>query len=293
MVGINQFGQLAETRVDEKAVGLGQPAHVPQRVHLIRIIEPAAHKAERTVDIEIVARRIVVVQIDGDRYPIGPAGNLLLLESVGLSRRIGLRRIDNPDRHLRQSVAVGIVEQERILPVQPQVFHLIGRRMYLDKGRLPAVIGIKIRDAVLLPAFEQHRVPVDIVEHPVAVGIQHDHVVPVRPSPRDALFRILGDQLQVGPAVAVQVGILDDQVVNAVLVAVDQQAVVVEIAFEVAFPHIAVVIEPQHGNIVPRDAADRIRLPVPVQIEVLRHKTRRRRGQSERTDLQLSVPIVG
>ena len=66
MVGINQFGQLAETRVDEKAVGLGQPAHVPQRVHLIRIIEPAAHKAERTVEIEIVARRIVVVQIDGD-----------------------------------------------------------------------------------------------------------------------------------------------------------------------------------------------------------------------------------
>ena len=179
---INQLGKLPETGIDEETVGLGQPAHVLKNVLLIHVIEASAQKTDRAVEIELVARRIVVIEIESDGNPVGSSFDLILFETGGLGFGIGRRIVQHTDSHFGQTVAVGIVKQERILPIDPQILHPVGGSMDFDEGRIAVIVSVEIGNAVFFPTFEFHHVPVDVIELSVAVGIEHDHIMAVGPS---------------------------------------------------------------------------------------------------------------
>lgn len=128
VVGINQLGQLPETGVGEELIGLGQSAHVAERMDLIGIIEPLALEAQRKVEIELLARAVVVIQVDGDRNPVDASRQLHVVVGVGQRRVFHVRRgVQKADRHLGQPVLVGIVEKKRFSQLKPQIADLVRR----------------------------------------------------------------------------------------------------------------------------------------------------------------------
>ena len=294
MVGIDQLRQLPETGIGEEAVGFGQSAHVAERMHLVAVIEPFALKTQRKIEIELLPRTVVVVEVDGDRNPVDTARQLHVVIGVGQFRVLHVRRgVQQADRHFGQPVLVGIIEKERILPVETQIADLVRRSVHLHKGGFAAVIGEEVADARLLPALQPEGVPVDVVENIVFVGIQHDHIVSVGPHLVGRFERIFSHQLQVGAAIAVEVGPLHDEIVAPVLIAVYEQTVVDRVPLQIAGFQVAVIVEPKHGNVVMGDRTDGIRLSVAVQVEVFRRESRRRRGQPESRDRIVRIPVGG
>lgn len=125
MVRVDQLRQLPETGIGEEPVGFGQSAHVAERVHLVAVIESFALEAQRKVEIELLPRTVVIVEVDGDRNPVDTARQLHVVVGVGQFRVFHVPRgVQQADRHFGQPVLVGIVEKERILPVEPQIADL-------------------------------------------------------------------------------------------------------------------------------------------------------------------------
>ena len=246
-VRVNEFREQSVAWVREEFVCLRQAAHTPQRMDAVAVVNRfVAAIAQRHIKVKIVARGVVVVHIYAHREPVHPT--LVLPEVVAgrLCRFLGEGAVAEAHRHLAEAVAVVVVENEWVLPLVAEVFHHVGLAVGLEEGGIAAVVGVEVAYAVLLPAPKLHRIPVDIVEDAVAVVVKHIHKV--NPAVLAAVW-VVYHQLNVRHAVAGLVCVFNNKVVDAVLVAVHQQAVVHNVALNVARLHIAVLVQPQDGDV--------------------------------------------
>ena len=156
--------------------------------------------------------------------------------------------------------------------------------MYLHESRTAAVILIEIGQATAIPALKGKIIPIDIIEDIVMIQIEHNHIMPVGPYLSRTFFRILYNNLHIRFPVSIRIYPVDNQValtsINAILVAVNQQAIIHHITFQIPFFHIAIIIQPQDGYIVMSDRLNSIRFPVSIQVQILRFITGWRRRQA-------------
>ena len=122
MIGIDQFRKLPHTRIHKETVGLRQSAQVLHRMNLILIVKAFTFKSQGKIKIKFITRRIVIIQIHSNRYPVGTSLRLCHAPSHSLICRSMSGRIHYANRHFGQSVLIRVIKEKRILPIQPQIF---------------------------------------------------------------------------------------------------------------------------------------------------------------------------
>ena len=221
------------------------------------------------IEVEFIARRIVVIRIHRNRNPVDIAGEDGICLSV-LFHDLG--RVAEADRHLRQPVIVRIIEQEWVFPVHTDIVHAFGRTVYLHESTPPVIIFVEIRQAVMYPAAESERIPVDIVEHVVLIRIHYPHIMSVAGLHPVCFGDIIDHNLHGWITVFIFAYPVDDKItitsVDTVFITVYHQAVVIGITFQITELHIVVIIDPLHRNTVGRHRTQDIRITISVQVYI-------------------------
>ncbi len=290
VVGEDELGVLPPLGVEEVAVGFGESAELLIDVAILGVgcgilgMEVNGH-----VEVEGILGVVVVVEIDTDCRPRHLA--------VGVAAEIGLTSlVAEADGHLSEAVVVGVEEEEGVFPVEADVGHPFGGAVELQEGGVAVVVGVEVGQPVVEPAAELEGVEVDVVEHIVAVEVDDVHVVSGAGAVV-AFLAVLDHQLDVGMAIGIGVGPVDDEVVvgavESVAVAVDHEAVVDLVAGKVADAHVVVVVDPLDGCAVGGDGAEDVGLSVAGDVVVADGGACEGRCQAQGVELGGRVPPCG
>ena len=123
-------------------------SQIGYRMGHIGVVESRACEVEGEVEVEFVGRAVVIVEVDAQKGVVDTPRRLL-------ARRAGclfVHRIGKPYRHFGQPVVVGVVEEERILPVFVEIEDAVGALVHLGECRLAVVVLVEVAEAVVIPA---------------------------------------------------------------------------------------------------------------------------------------------
>ena len=89
---------------------------------------------------------------------------------------------------------------------------------------MPTIISIKITDSNLIPTFELHCIPVDIIKYIIMVQIKHYHVMSIGPYFPSTHLRIFDDKLHISLSVTICIYPINNQIslatVNTISIAI-------------------------------------------------------------------------
>src|SRR3546814_15430247 len=76
---------------------------------------------------------------------------------------------DLADGHLTESVVIFLIKQERVFPIQFQIFNPVHNSMHLQEQRMTTVIFVEVRRPVMIPRLQPEIIPVDVIKNIIVV----------------------------------------------------------------------------------------------------------------------------
>ena len=277
--GIIQLIEGAPAAVEHQLISGFEPFPISEHMRLVVVCKSTPLEKQAHIEIKFIPRTVVLVEVPGDGGIVDPLCEedidllVFFVETVtGAVLRIAeLRCIQQSNGPVSETVPVFICKDERDLPVVTQVSDPESGSMHFQKSGISAVILVEIGMAGVFPCLHHDAVPVNVVQDAVLVVVEHIHIIgtPVEVISHTGT-RIVGHHLHIRLSITVGIAPVDGEVmrsgIDAIAIAVDQQAVTVRITRTVACLHIIIIIDPDDGNAVVYHRPQDVRITIPVEI---------------------------